>query len=81
MLLRTLDDLQMAFTEAGLPELFNDMRQHARNSIVIEVDSVFDTQALLTGMADLAVILIFVSLSFLCVKTPIQYRSGALILR
>lgn len=46
MLLRTLDDLQMAFTEAGLPELFNDMRQHARNSIVIEVDSEFDTQAL-----------------------------------
>lgn len=46
MLLRTLDDLQMAFTEAGLPELFNDMRQHARNRIVIEVDSEFDTQAL-----------------------------------
>ena len=46
MLLRTLDDLQMAFTESGLPELFNDMRQHARNSIVIEVDSEFDTQAL-----------------------------------
>lgn len=42
--MKTLDDLNVAFTDAGLIDLFNQMQQYAKNSIVIEVDSEFDTE-------------------------------------
>lgn len=42
--MKTLNDLQTAFSDAGLLDLFNEMRQYAKNSIVIEVDSELDVQ-------------------------------------
>lgn len=42
--MKTLSDLREAYAEAGLLELFNELKPYARNSIVIEVEREFEPE-------------------------------------
>ena len=70
--MKTLSDLRAAYADAGLLELFNALKQYARNSIVIEVDREFEPEEL--GMSHLVAILTCLLILSGLVILPVVYR-------